>query len=266
MTTRNGEIEDAVTRVKRPKPDREGPIRSWISAANPNPQSAAGDGAHSGRDAPVDHQDPVVRGVVAGGRVVDEWIRQAQQTARLLGGTRPAAGWADANGQMFKTASDLMATWWSVLLGVTPPNAAAGFGSQRPSAAGHQSAWAASTAAESMAGEAEPPNSSPPVDAQRTSLASAGPRVRVEIASRRPVDVTVDLHRRGSARFRVLDLRAESGDAPRIQGTTLEAWDTEGVRLRLAVPDDQAPGTYHAVILDPVLDSAVGTVTLRIPD
>ena len=92
---------------------------------------------------PVDHQDPIVRGVVAGGRVVDEWIRQAQQTARLLGGTRSTAGWADASGQMFKTASDMMAAWWS-LFGVPQPNAAPGIGSRQPNAA-HESAWAAST-------------------------------------------------------------------------------------------------------------------------
>lgn len=264
MTTHNAKAKDAKPRVKRPIPDRVSPIRSWAAAANPNPQTAHGNGSRAGPDVPVDHQDPIVRGVVAGGRVVDEWIRQAQQTARLLGGTRSTAGWADASGQMFKTASDMMAAWWS-LFGVTLPNAAAGVGSQRPSA-GHESAWAAGTPAKPFESVAEPPDSPPPVGAERTSSSSAGPRVRLEIASRRPVDVTVDLHRRGTVLFRVLDLRPQSGDAPRIQGTTLEAWDTEGVRLRLAVPDDQPPGTYHAVVLDPVLDSAVGTVTLRIPD
>lgn len=93
---------------------------------------------------------------------------------------------------------------------------------------------------------------------------STGPRVRLEVASRRPVEVTVDLHRPGVAQFRVLDLRAEQGDAPRIQGTELDTWDSEGVRLRIAVPDDQPPGAYHGVILDAVADCAVGTVTLRI--
>ena len=264
MTTHNAKAKDAKPRVKRPIPDRVGPIRSWAAAANPNPQTANGNGPRADPNIPVDHQDPIVRGVVAGGRVVDEWIRQAQQTARLLGGTRSTAGWADASGQMFKTASDMMAAWWS-LFGVNLPNAAAGFGSQRPSA-DFESAWAAGTPAKPVAGEAEPPDSPPPVGAERTSSSSAGPRVRLEIASRRPVDVTVDLYRRGTVLFRVLDLRPQSGDAPRIQGTTLEVWETEGVRLRLAVPDDQPPGTYHAVVLDPVLDSAVGTVTLRIPD
>jgi hypothetical protein len=165
---------------------------------------------------------------------------------------------------MFKTASDMMAAWWS-LFGVTLPDAAGGVGSQRPSAS-YESAWVASTPAATAPGEAEPPVLPLMAGAERTSPSSAGPRVRLELTSRRPVDVTVDLHRRGSALFRVLDLRPQYGEAPRIQGTTLEAWDTEGVRLRLAVPDDQPPGTYHAVILDPALDAAVGTLTLKIPD
>ena len=264
MTTRKKNSRNAVPRVKRPIPDREGPIRSWAAAANPNPQTNHGNGSRAEPNVPVDHQDPINRGVVAGGRVVDEWIRQAQQTARMLGGTRSTAGWADASGQMFKTASDMMAAWWS-LFGVPLPNAAPGIGSRQPNAA-HDSAWAASTWAKPAADEAGPRVAAPPRGPERTPSSAAGPRVRLEISSRRPVDVTVDLHRRGSVLFRVLDLRPQSGEAPRIQGTTLEAWDTEGVRLRLDVPDDQPPGTYHAVILDPAVDSAVGTVTLRIPD
>jgi hypothetical protein len=251
MTIRNTE-QDARPRVKRPKPERAAPIRSWASTANPNPRNSAEKDPSQRPEAPVDSEDPLNRGVVAGGRVVDEWIRQAQQTARMLGGTRSTAGWADASGQMFKTASDLTAAWWS-LFGVTLPNGGpASF--VNPPSASRESAWAPAAAAGPVPNEA--PTSSP----------SAGPRVRLEIASRRPVDVTVDLHRRGSSLFRVLDLRPESGEAPRIQGTTLEAWDTEGVRLRLTVPEGQPAGTYHAVVLDPVLDSAVGTVTLRIPD
>ena len=266
MTTHNaGAKGGGKPRVKRPIPERVAPIRSWAEAANPKPPRGAGNGSGADPHAPVDPQDPIVRGVVAGGRVVDEWIRQAQQTARLLGGTRSTAGWADASGQMFKTASDLMAAWWA-MFGVTLPNAAAGVGSPRPSP-GHESAWAASTPAASVAPDAPPRDSSTPSSgAERTPPFSIGPRVKLELASRRPVDVTVDLHRRGSSLFRVLDLRPQSDDAPRIQGTTLEAWDKEGVRLRLVVPDDQPPGTYHAIVLDPVLDAAVGTVTVRIPE
>ncbi len=193
--------------------------------------------------------------------MVEEWIRQAQQTARLLGGSGATAGWADGSGRMIKTASDIMAAWWS-LWGMPQPGDGAGFGSRRQGSTSHESAWSASASADPMVREPGPPASAHTEPSQFL----AGPCVRLEIASRRPVDVTVDLRRRGVAHFRVLDLRAEQGEAPRIQGTTLEAWESDGVRLRLTVPDDQPPGTYHAVILDPVQDSAVGTVTLKIPD
>ena len=207
---------------------------------------------------------PITRGVVAGGRVVDEWIRQAQQTARLLGGSGATAGWADASGRMFKTASDAHGGM-VVAVGHAPAERRCRIrqpapGLDRPRV---------SLGRERFGKIRRSANGSRPLLAVHTDAPSqflAGPRVRLEITSRRPVDVTVDLRRRGVAHFRVLDLRAEQGDAPRIQGTTLDAWESEGLRLRLTVPDDQPSGTYHAVILDPVLDSAVGTVTLKIPD
>jgi hypothetical protein len=250
-----------LARVTRPTLDRDGPIRSWASAVSPDPRSAATDTPGASSGARVDSQDPIVRGVVSGGRVVDEWIRQAQQTARMLGGADLTAGWADTSGRMFRTASDMMAAWWS-MFGMLQPNGGSGFASPRPDAGNNGPVRAASNSAEAMPRE---PDARDPVHTERAAHSSTGFCVRVEVASRRLVEVTVDLHRRDVAQFRVLDLRAEQGEAPRIQGTTLEAWRSDGVRLRLTVHDDQPPGTYHAVVLDPVLDCAVGTVTLRIP-
>ena len=65
--------------------------------------------------------------------------------------------------------------------------------------------------------------------------------------------------------MRVLDLRPERGDGPRVPGPDVEPWGGDGFCLRLAVPDDQPAGAYHAVVLDTAADCAVGTVTLRIP-
>jgi len=163
---------------------------------------------------------------------------------------------------MFKTASDLMGAWWS-LLGMPQPMGGSGVGNRRPGSTYNPSAWTTSASAEPGFGNGEP---AAPIHRGPALDAVGGPAVRLEISSRRPIDVTVDLRKRGVAQFRVLDLRAEQGDAPRIPGTTLDASDPELVRIRLTVPDDQPPGTYHAVILDAVQDLAVGTVTLKIPD
>jgi hypothetical protein len=251
-----------VPRVKRPMLDRDGPIRSWASAVSSDRPRAAKDTPRASPGVPLDSEDPIVRGVVSGGRVVDEWIRQAQQTARLLGGTDSSASWADASGRMFRTASDVMAAWWS-MFGVPQPNVGAGVVSPEPGAGSHESAWQARTPTQPMADDPRPTH---PSQTERASHSSAGPRVRLEVASCRPIVVTVDLHRRGVTQFRVLDLRAEHGDAPRIRGTSLDTWDSEGLWLRVAVPDDQPPGAYHGVILDIALDCAVGTVTLKIPE
>jgi hypothetical protein len=243
-----------VARKKRPVLDRDGPIRNWASAVSPESSTSPNGAPAAGAEPKVDDQDPIVRGVVSGGKVVDEWIRQAQQAARLLG-SAPAstAGWADASGRMFKVTSDLMASWWS-MLGVLPPNGPAA----SPPGSNHQSAWQAHTPPPVRNEEPRSPSSHEPISS------SAGPRLRVEVASRRPVEVTVDMHRRGVAKFRVLDLRPE-GDGQRIRGIELEPWDQDGLRLRLTVPDDQPVGIYHAVVLDAAADYAVGTITLKIP-
>ena len=253
-----------MARVTRPILDRDRPVRSWASEVSPIPTREGADTVHAGPEESLGDQDPIFRGVVGGGRVVDEWIRQAQQTARLLGGTGSTFGWADTSGRMVKAASDLMAAWLS-LFGAIPPNGEASFAAPRHSAR-PESTWAASDPAPPIGDEQELPHAPTHGHPDRAAHSSSGSRVRLEIASRRPVEVTLDLHRNGIAQFRVLDLRAESGDAPRIQGTTLEGGHAEGLRLRLTVPDDQPRGTYHAVILDSVLDSAVGTVTLRVRD
>jgi len=239
-------------------PERDGPIRNWTSVVNSSSQ-AAPESSRRQTDSRVNEDDPVVRGVVAGGRVVDEWIRQAQQTARLLGGdARSTAGWADTSGRILKATSDLAAAWWSAL-GVLQSNGGMGF----PSApSGHQSAWQAAATDAAPTSHQPPPAASA---ASETSESASGPRLRLEIASRRRVELTVDVRRRNATELRVLDLRPERGDAPRLSGTVLEPWGLDGFSLRLTVPDDQPSGVYHAVVLDAGADCAIGTVTLRIP-
>jgi hypothetical protein len=196
-----------------------------------------------------------------GGRVVDEWIRQAQHAARLMNGTPANAGWADASGRMFRAASDFMAAWMSTMSAPMPNGGAAWPGWPSGARASEPSTPRAQTSAPTTE-----PGAAVSANGGGAAHVSTGSRVKVEVASRRPVDVTIDLHKRGAVTFRVLDLRPEQGDAPRIQRPQFENWDANGVRLRLAVPDDQPSGTYHAVILDDDADCAVGTVTLRIHD
>ena len=84
------------------------------------------------------------------------------------------------------------------------------------------------------------------------------------MASRRPIALSLDVHRNGTREFRVLDLRSEDGNAPRIGKLDLAHGESDWLTLRVAVPDDQPAGTYHGVVLDAAADCAIGTVTLRI--
>ena len=246
-------------RVKRPVLDREGPVRGWDSVLDPNggaPQHQAAPNA----EATETSQDPIVRGVVLGGRVVDEWIRQAQQTARLLGGTSATGAWPDASGRLFKATSDLMAAWLS-MLGAAPQNGAGPWASAQPGGAtSADPGWRTPYAHEPSAAH-EPKRTEPP----RPESSSSIGRLRLELSSRRPVEVILDLRTRAAA-YRVLDLRSEASDVPRIQGLVLDACDEGGMRLRLTVPDDQPGGTYHAVVLDAAGDCAIGTITLKLPE
>jgi hypothetical protein len=261
MTTPDRQRGLPKDRVKRPVLDRSGPIRGWPSAVSPGaqPPSEESDPAAP----PPDDRDPIVRGVLSGGRVVDEWIRQAQQTARLVGGAAPTAAWADTSARMFKAASDIMGAWWS-MVGMTPPNGAGTWPGPRPTGqAAHESAWQAKPWTDPAH---SPESSSNGAGHSEASAVSPGAKVKLEVSSRRPVEVTIDLHRPRRGPLRVLDLRAEKGSARRIKGTEFESSGVDGLRLRLVVPDDQPPGSYHAVIVDPVADCAVGTVTLKIPE
>jgi hypothetical protein len=202
---------------------------------------------------PAPDSDPVIRGVVSGNRVVEDWIRQAQHAARLLGGSSGTAGWADASGRMLKTTSDVI-TAWSAMLGIAAPNGS-GNGGERHSRDGAPAPAAATTSV---------PSTSVQVAPSPETRRPTPPRVTLNVTSRRQVAVTVDLHKDTAAPLHVLDLRPERGNARRIRGTELTATEAEGLRLRLVVPDTQAAGTYHAVVVDDAADCAVGTITVRI--
>jgi hypothetical protein len=205
----------------------------------------------------VNDADPIVRGVVSGNRVVEDWMRQAQHTARLLGDSTAGAGWADASGRMLKTASDVMTTWWS-MFGVAPPGA--------PGMNGHESADQPPSAAASEKATGEEQQAQTTDQGYRNDPDRTGVPLfaTIDVRSRQPVSVTIDMRQVAIADLRVLDLRPERGRARRIRGTTATLSSTEGLRVRLTVPDDQPPGTYHGVVVDRVHDRAVGTITVRV--
>jgi hypothetical protein len=240
-----------VSRQKRPSLERERPIRGWNGA---DAQSDAAGAEASARAATSSSRaDPITHGVVTGGRVVDEWIRQAQQTARLLGGGSVTSGWADNSSRMIKTASDALAAWLA-MFGMPMPNTAHdsnGAGAPRFSDRAPAPAATDSTFYQ------------PPVD----RAAQAEPvRVALRIDCRRLFQVAIDVRQRPATHYRVLDLRPDQGDSPRIQHVTLAASETGELQLDAAIPPDQPSGTYRAVVLDAIRDTPVGTLTLKLSE
>src|SRR5438128_6977170 len=70
-------------RVRRPEPDRTGPIRNWSALFGAPPARAPEDeGAAEAR--PTSLGEAVSRSVELGYRVVDEYVRQGQRAAQRL--------------------------------------------------------------------------------------------------------------------------------------------------------------------------------------
>lgn len=230
-------------RVRRPRPERTEPIRNWSTMFGGAPD---GDAA-----APTGMADVVQRSVDLAYRVVDEYVRQGQRTAERLSG-RAGGGAAlptssdlqDAAAQMTRFASDGMRIWLE-LLGVAASTTAA-----TPFAAPHAPAS---------------PGTPAPVAASAGAPGAAA-HLRLELATRRPVAVAVDLRpEAGRGELAAHALRTADADTPPLAAPTFVRDGAAGaLTLRLAVPDEQPDGIYNGVVVDVASNRPVGTVSVRI--
>jgi hypothetical protein len=221
-------------RITRPSPERTAPRRGFSNL-------------FAGSPTPTDASEAVSRAVGLGYQVIDEYLRQGERAARAFGNlARPANPPRDVQdlgarmAQYMAQYAQEMAGIWMQLFQVALGNAV-------------QSAT-----------PAVPPATNGATRADTPATAGEPLRVSVELISRRPVEVTIDL-RPGStaAPLVVPDLRDATGALPRIAGVVVEGG--ERPRLRVSVADDQPPGVYHGVVVDPHTSVAVGTVTVRVP-
>jgi hypothetical protein len=244
--------------VKRPKLDRTQPIRQWANlfegpAGSPPPPA---DG--TAPDGPAEHGtatlgDMLTRSVEIGYRVVDEYVRQGQKAAsRLSRGPAATDGLTgdlqDFNVRMMQHASELFGVWFDfvdryVAGGLVP----------RPS--GAPSATPAG-AANGDEGTREPV-SPPAVDRAR---------VRVEVVSPWPTEVTVDLRAgAGGTPLVVQSLHAVEPEKPRLEGIVFECATADAPPcLRVRVPGTQPAGVYHGMLVDAQTSVPAGTVSVRV--
>lgn len=249
-------------RIRRATPERTGPIRSWSNVFGPPGPGRERAQASSESPAPgggTPSGDAVARAVDLGYRVVDEYIRQGQNAARLLSDRAygPEAMASDAQelaSRMVRYASDFAGVWFE-LMGMATTG--------RPTTAG--------SAAGGDGSPARPPPAAPPGAADGAAERRAAPtavrtHVAVELESPLPTEVILDLQPSApSHSLAVHDLRSVEAEQPRITGIGFEGGvGAEPVRLRIRIPPDQPPGTYNGIVVDGETSLPAGTLCVRV--
>jgi len=224
-------------RIRRPPLDRTEPIRAWSALFGSGPGGSL--------------NDVVSRSVELGYRVIDEYIRQGQRVAerfndRSYGPETVTGDIQELGARMAQYASDFFGLWLDfmqvVMLGGTlrETSAAEDGARARPAAPGNGAA-------------------------RRTPEAPAPTRVRIEIVSLRPAEVSLDLRPEAAGRPLVAQgLRAVDPAKPKLDDVALEAGPGGELLVRIRVPGDAPPGTYNGVVVDAETSRPLGTLSVRV--
>jgi len=231
-------------RIVRPFPKRTEPIRSWSTLFSASESTATGQRGKS-------LQDVVSRSVDLGYRVVDDYIRRGQKAAqrineRSYSSDALAAEFQEIAKGTAQYTSDFAALWFDFLqlaLGGNPL--------RRPD-----------TPADGV--HATAPGPTPPT----TRVAESPDRmhVKIEVASARPTEVSLDLRAPATTRTLLLHaLRSVDPEKPRLTDVAFNpGGDGKPASLRIRVPDNQPGGTYNGLIIDEATSRPVGTLSVSI--
>lgn len=237
-------------RVKRPNLERTRPIRSWSALLAPPAASglSAQDGERPGQPA-----DVIARSVELGYRVVDEYISQGRKAAERLGARSSVPGALTGDVQelgarMMRYASDFVAVWMQLM------ESAMRGGIARPAPSPPPAAPAAH-AIRAAAADGAPSKTSAP-----------GTRIRIEVSSLWPTEVSVDLRPEATrAPLVVHALRSLDPHVPRLDDIALASGPGNDPPLfRIRIPPSQPPGIYNGLIVDLETSRPVGTVSVRL--
>jgi hypothetical protein len=257
------------TRIKRPLLPRSQPHREFrgiFGAADAADRMSTDGAAGKPTGLSTPPAEGVARGVNAGYRVIEEYLRQGQDLARSLW-PGPSSG-STKNGtlgmteRMIRSASDLAGLVSEFLQTFGLPGGLPSPGSQPIPDFG---------ISPPETPVAAPPSGGPAV-AERTDrpLAQAdGLRtVTIDIESKRRTEVTVDLKPNAwTKKLEVHDLRSEKATAPRLTGiNAIGLPDEQRVVVKIRVPDQQPAGTYSGLIVDRDANLPQGMVSVRILD
>jgi hypothetical protein len=222
-------------RVRRPDPERTAPRRATTSVLD-------GLGGSDGR--PSDDEAPeVTRSIGQGYRIVEEYLEQSRRVAsQIAPGLIPdnlEEGLGAITSRFVRTTAEMFELWFQIL------------DASNNSRQNQQAAAAAANGA-APAAAAQP----------------ASPGVTVQIQSRKPARVTVDIRASASGRrLAAHALRSIDDSLPRIDDIRVDASrEGEPVLIAVRVRDDQPAGVYNGMVIDEETSLPAGTVSVVVED
>ena len=260
-------------RLKRPPVDRDHPIRAWSlfqTPENGKTQSTAHQArAESGAEtSPLNGSSSAEAGsmpaplsdmVERGYRVINEYLRQGQSMAE--GFSPRVSNGQERNGspqdvqqlaqRVMQYGWDFAGLWfemWTRMAassGATPPPPSAGGSYPNPPEA--------------------PPTTRSGADGPKPENASRSLRMTVSVECRHRTTTAIDLRPGPASRLVIHPLRAEGTDAPAIRDVVIESSPADdAVSVKVVIGDEQPPGVYNGLVIDPSSNLPRGTLSLTI--
>ena len=242
-------------RIRRPEPERMRPIRSWSSLYSspassvgaPPPGTTTADGGDG--DTRPAASDSVARAVGLGYRVVEEYIRQGQNAARMFGESSYGPymmpnDLQEVTTRMLEYSSRMAELWMQFFVGAAASGAPTGRGPDVPNT----------------------DSSPPPEPAATPDAGEAHVRVSIAMDADRPTETSVDLRPVAHwTSLTVSDLREADPAKPRLTGVRIEPGSApDAWTLCIRVTSQQPPGVYNGLIIDRDTSVPAGTVSVRI--
>jgi hypothetical protein len=205
----------------------------------------------------------VSRGVDLSYRVLDDYIQQGQQAARLMrdrsyGPDALRNDVQDLTARGFQYASDITEVLLAVFFELLPSAARGQTGPLPFSPPAASAGWSG--------GETPPASEGPVTSAPSAEQVTGRARVALQVESVRPATVTVDLQPRAAGASLVChDLRTADPSKPRLAAAAIDGGSgEEPVAVRIRIPPEQPPGTYRGEVIDTATSLPAGSVVVHL--